>query len=58
MRGIDSWQALLLALRLLEELLAAAVEDGVVLHWPPEEGQAIGIAELFSRSSHGEDAAG
>ena len=47
-RGIDSWQAFLLALRLLEDLLEVEVERGAILHWPPEEGQAIGIAELFS----------
>ncbi len=56
--GIDSWQALLLALRLLEELLSAEVERGAVLHWPPEEGQAIGIAELFSRAGSRENAEG
>lgn len=56
--GIDSWQSLLLALRLLDGLLAAEVQRGVVLHWPPEEGQTITIAELFSWSSYGDDAAG
>lgn len=54
--GIDSWQALLLALRFLEGLLAAEVERGLVLHWPPGEGQAIGIPELFSRAGWCENA--
>ena len=55
--GVDSWQALVLALRLLEEILVAEVEWGVILHWPPEEGQAIGIAELFSRAGWPENTA-
>lgn len=52
--GVDSWQAFLLAQRVLEQLLADEVERGAVLHWPPEEGQVIGIAELFSRAEWGE----
>ncbi len=45
--GVDSWQALILALRFLQEMLLAEAERGVMFYW--EDGEcAITIADLFS----------
>jgi hypothetical protein len=45
--GVDSWQALMLALRLLREMLAAEIEAGAVFHW--EDGEhPISVEVLFS----------
>jgi len=44
--GIDSWQALSLAMRLMRTMLSAEVEEGATFHW--EDGEhAIGIDDLF-----------
>jgi hypothetical protein len=45
--GVDSWQALMLAIRLVKYLLETEVERGAVLHWPDNE-KAISPSELFS----------
>src|SRR5262245_35092353 len=44
--GISSWHALMLALRLMREILRAELEQGAVLHWP-DSTSAITIEELF-----------
>ena len=44
--GVDSWHALMLALRTLREILSHEVRQGAVFHW--EGGKhAISIDELF-----------
>jgi hypothetical protein len=48
--GIDSWQALMLAVRLLEDLLSTEVERGAILHWP-DDTAAVSLARLFGRAS-------
>jgi hypothetical protein len=45
--GVDSWQALQLALRLLAEVVQDAADRGAVLRWPPGSGEPVGVAELF-----------
>ena|SRR5579871_4772773 len=45
--GVDSWQALLLALGFVQAILSAEAERGVVFHWESSE-DAISIEELFS----------
>jgi Domain of unknown function (DUF6968) len=47
MVGVDSWQALMLAIRLVKSLLETEVERGAVLHWPDDE-RAISPSELVS----------
>ena len=46
-RGIDGFQALVLALRLVRQLLEAEVGRGSALHWG---GGPISVADLFSES--------
>lgn len=45
-RGVDSFQALVLALSLARSLLEAFVEDGGRLLWPNTEEEAV-LSELF-----------
>ena len=47
-RGVDSWQALQLALRFLEALLSAEVDRGAVLYWPTAD-ERITVPELFGQ---------
>jgi uncharacterized protein DUF6968 len=54
-RGVDSWHALILAVRLLEELLSSEIARGSVLHWP-DGGSPLTTEELFSRSQHEDEA--
>ena len=44
--GIDSWQALSLALALVRQLLGYYVEDGAELYWK-EGGEKISLDDLF-----------
>jgi hypothetical protein len=44
--GIDSWHALMLALRFLQEMLNREVDRGAVLYWP-EETSAKTVQEMF-----------
>jgi hypothetical protein len=45
--GVGSWQALMIGLRFLREMLAAEMDKGAVFHW--EDGEhAISLEELFS----------
>ncbi len=44
--GIDSWQALSLAIALVRQLLEYHVEDGAELYWE-DEGERIFIEDLF-----------
>jgi hypothetical protein len=45
--GVDSWQALQLAIRLLAELVQGEVERGAVLRWPTGDSDMVSVAELF-----------
>lgn len=47
--GSDSWQALQLAFRLIEQLLTYFVEDGGKLYWP-EIGEKVTVHELLPRA--------
>ncbi|MBI4693642.1 MAG: hypothetical protein HY749_06445 [Gammaproteobacteria bacterium] len=44
--GVDSWQALQLAMRLLAHLLGCFIEDGGKLLWP-DTREEIAVEELF-----------
>lgn len=48
--GVDSWQALTLALNLIRKLLIYFVEDGGKLYWD-ENGNEISIDEIFDMKS-------
>jgi len=50
MHGVDSWQALTLALQVIDRLLTYFVEDGGKLYWE-ENGNDLAIDELFGKSS-------
>jgi len=50
MHGVDSWQALTLALQVIDRLLTYFVEDGGKLYWE-ENGNELAIEELFSGRS-------
>ena len=47
--GIDSWQALNLAISLVQQLLGYFVEDGGKLYWE-EDGEALALNDLFPQS--------
>lgn len=53
MPGVDSWSALVLAVRFLEGLLTAEVGRGTVLHWE-DEGTSVSVPvtvpELFAEN--------
>ena len=44
--GIDSWQALSLAIALVRQLLGYYVEDGAELYWK-EGGEKVSLDDLF-----------
>ena len=44
--GIDSWQALNLAIALVRQLLGYYVEDGAELYWK-EGGEKVSLDDLF-----------
>ncbi len=44
--GIDSWQALSLAIALVRQLLGYYVEDGAELYWK-EGGEKVTLEDLF-----------
>jgi len=46
--GIDSFQALMLALNLVRSLLEGFVEEGGKLSWP-ESGEEVSVDSLFHR---------
>ena len=46
--GVDSWQALILALRVLREMLQEEERQGAILHWPNGES-LISVEELFAQ---------
>lgn len=53
--GVDSWQALTLAIGLMENVLAEEVRKGAVLHWP-DDGTAVQMTDLFAHKlRHGAD---
>jgi hypothetical protein len=44
--GVDAWQALMLTIRFLQEVLTTEVTNGMSLHW--DDGKtAISVEELF-----------
>ena len=45
-RGIDSWQALGLAMGFVHQLLLGYLEDGGKLYWE-EDGEEISLSDLF-----------
>lgn len=47
MRGVDSWQALMMAQRLIDGLLTGFVEDGGRLFYD-ENGDELAVSEVFS----------
>lgn len=47
--GVDSWQALILALTFLRRMLAEEVRLGAVLHWPDDVSE-VGLDEVFGHS--------
>lgn len=50
MYGVDSWQALIVAVRLVKALLTNFVEEGGKLYWE-KGGEEITVAELFGKST-------
>jgi hypothetical protein len=46
--GIDAWQALMLAIRALEAILAAEVKSGAILHDSTGE-ESVSLPSVFSR---------
>ena len=47
--GIDSWQALSLAIALVRQLLGYYIEDGTKLYWE-EDGERVSLDDLFLQS--------
>jgi Domain of unknown function (DUF6968) len=45
--GVDSWQSIQLAIRLLAELVQGEVDRGAILRWPLEDSTPVSVAELF-----------
>jgi hypothetical protein len=45
--GIDSWQALLLAISLLRNRLEHFLETGGKLYWPDDPSVEVGLPDIF-----------
>ena len=46
--GVDAWQSLLLAIRLVEQTLTYFVEDGGRLYWEPG-GEPMNVGDVIPR---------
>ena len=52
MHGIDSWQALLLAITLVRSRLVHFLEIGGKLYWPDEPAVQITMRDIFALASN------
>ena len=51
MHGIDSWQALLLAISLARSRLEHFLEDGGKLYWPEEPAHEMTLGDIFGKDA-------
>jgi hypothetical protein len=51
MHGIDSWQALLLAISLVRSRLEHFLETGGKLYWPEEPSNEITLRDIFGNDA-------